>query len=86
MGLIKIFGLAGAALTAWYFLDPKNGADRRDRFSKNAKDLYDSAGKELNRVGKDVSEVVTDTVDRVTKMAEDFTSSRGSASESSAVS
>jgi hypothetical protein len=56
LGLIKTLGLAGAALTAWYFLDPKKGAQRRESFAKGAKDLYDNAGEELSRLGKNATE------------------------------
>ena len=59
-GLIKTLGLAGAALTAWYFLDPKKGAERRSNFTKSAKDIYGSASDELNRLGKDLSGSVKD--------------------------
>ena len=67
-GLIKTLGLAGAALTAWYFLDPKKGSDRRDNFMKSAKDIYDTAGGELGRLGKDLSGGLTDTLSKVGEM------------------
>ncbi len=66
-GLIKTLGLAGAALTAWYFLDPKKGAQRRDSFVKNAKDLYDTAGEELGRISKTAG----DEIGRLSKTASD---------------
>ena len=66
-GLIKTLGLAGAALTAWYFLDPKKGAQRRDSFVKNAKDLYDTAGEELGRLSKTAGE----EIGRISKTAGD---------------
>src|SRR4051812_40733802 len=67
-GLIKTLGLAGAALTAWYFLDPKKGSERRDNFMKSTKDLYDTASDELSRLGKDLASGVSDVVDRVGEM------------------
>ena len=67
-GLIKTLGLAGAALTAWYFLDPKKGPERRSNFSKSAKDLYDTASDELGRLGKDLADGVSDVAGRVGSM------------------
>jgi hypothetical protein len=67
-GLIKTLGLAGAALTAWYFLDPKRGAERRTSFVKSTKDIYSTASDELGRLGKDLASGVTDVVDRVGHM------------------
>jgi gas vesicle protein len=98
-GLIKTLGLAGAALTAWYFLDPKKGAGRRDSFVKNAKDLYDNAGDEISRLSKtagdeisrlskDLASGVSDTVGRATEAVQGFTSgiasNGGSATETAA--
>lgn len=67
-GLIKTLGLAGAALTAWYFLDPKKGSGRRDNLVKSAKDLYGTASDELGRLGKDLSTGLTDTMHKVSEM------------------
>jgi hypothetical protein len=67
-GLIKTLGVAGAALTAWYFLDPKKGAERRGNFVKSTKDLYDSASDEIGRIGKDIAGGVSDVVERVGQM------------------
>lgn len=67
-GLIKTLGLAGAAFTAWYFLDPKKGAERRTNFTKSAKDIYDTASDELGRLGKDLAGGVTDVASRVGAM------------------
>lgn len=70
-GLIKTLGLAGAALTAWYFLDPKKGPERRENFKKSAKDMYDTAGTELGRLGKDLSTGVSDTLTKVSEVTSD---------------
>jgi hypothetical protein len=67
-GLIKALGVAGAALTAWYFLDPKKGAERRGNFAKSTKDLYDSAADEIGRLGKDLAGGVSDVVSKVSEM------------------
>lgn len=67
-GLIKALGVAGAALTAWYFLDPKKGAERRGNFVKSTKDLYDSASDELGRLGKDIAGSVSGVVSKVGEM------------------
>ncbi len=67
-GIIKTLGLAGAALTAWYFLDPKKGSDRRDNFMKSAKDLYNTAGDEFGRIGKDISGGLSETLTKVSEM------------------
>lgn len=76
-GLIKTLGLAGAALTAWYFLDPKKGAERRENFKKSAKDMYDTAGSELSRLGKDLSTGVSDTLSKVSEVTSDTLSRVG---------
>lgn len=78
-GLIKTLGLAGAALTAWYFLDPKKGSERRDNFMKSAKDIYDTAGEELGRLGKDISGGLSDTLTKVTEMTGKVTEMAGMA-------
>lgn len=70
-GLIKTLGLAGAALTAWYFLDPKKGPERRESFKKSAKDMYDTAGTEIGRLGKDLSTGVSDTLTKVGEVTSD---------------
>lgn len=67
-GLIKTLGLAGAALTAWYLLDPKKGSERRSNLVKSAKDLYGTASDELGRLGKDLSSGLTDTLHKVGEM------------------
>jgi hypothetical protein len=67
-GIITTLGLAGAAFAAWYFLDGKKGAERRENFMKSTKDLYDSASDELGRLGKDIASGVSDAVDRVGEM------------------
>jgi hypothetical protein len=67
-GLIKTLGLAGAALTAWYFLDPKKGQGRRENFMKSSKDIFNTASDEITRLGKDIASGVTDAVDRVGQM------------------
>jgi len=83
-GLIKTLGLAGAALTAWYFLDPKKGSERRDNLVKSAKDLYGTASDELGRLGKDLSTGLTDTMHKVSEMTGIGASGNGSGSSSTA--
>lgn len=63
--LIKTLGVAGAALAAWYFLDPNKGAERRNKVARNARDLYDTTKDEVTRVGKDLADGVTETVKSV---------------------
>ena len=68
----KIFGLlgaAGAALTAWYFLDPKNGRQRRRRFAKGAKRAYSNAEREIRKISNDAAKGLSTAVDRTS----DFT-------------
>ncbi len=83
-GLIKTLGLAGAALTAWYFLDPKKGSERRDNFMKSAKDIYDTAGGELGRLGKDISGGLSDTLTKVTEMTGMGKSAQGESADGNA--
>jgi hypothetical protein len=71
--LLKALGLAGVAVAAYYFLEPSKGPERRQRFSKNAKDIYDNAGEELSRFGDELSSVVSDTVSKVTEVAKGLT-------------
>ena len=71
--LMKTLGLAGAAFAAWYFLDPKKGADRRDKAAKSARDLYDNLGTELSRMGSDIATGVNDAIGKVGEMAKDMT-------------
>jgi hypothetical protein len=87
-------GLAGLAIAAWFLLDPKNGARRRQQIADTAKDLYDGAGQELgrlsgefSRIRGDVMHTVSDAVSRVGEMAGigagSDTSNGGSASSTS---
>ncbi len=64
-GWMKTLGLAGAALAAWYFLDPNKGAERRNKIARDARDLYDTTKDELTRVSKDLASGVGDTVKSV---------------------
>jgi hypothetical protein len=57
--------MAGAALVAWYFLDPKKGAERRENVANKARDIYDNASEELGQLSKDLSSAVSDIYDRV---------------------
>jgi hypothetical protein len=66
-GLMKTLGLAGAALAAWYFLDPNKGADRRNRVARGARDLYDTTRDEITRVGKDLADGVSETMQSVSE-------------------
>ncbi len=65
LGIGTTIGLAGAALAAWYFLDPKKGADRRKQVSEGARDIYSNAGTELKRLGDTVAEGVSSTIDMI---------------------
>jgi hypothetical protein len=82
-GLIKTLGLAGAALTAWYFLDPKRGSERRENFVKSSKDIFSTASDELTRLGKDLASGVSDVVDRVGQMTGMSGNGTGTTAESS---
>jgi gas vesicle protein len=75
--------MAGAALAAWYFLDPKKGAERRENVANKARDMYDSASEELTRMGKDLSDTVTDLVDKVSDQVSSLTGSGSPSSSSS---
>ncbi len=73
--IIRTLGLAGAALAAWYFLDPSKGPERRQKVVKSARDAYDNLGPELTRMGNDIASGVTDTVNKVSEMARNMVSS-----------
>jgi hypothetical protein len=79
--IMKTLGLAGAAFAAWYFLDPKKGAERRDRATRSARDVYDNLGKELTRIGDEVATVAGDVVNRVGSMAGSVVEDAGTAVE-----
>ena len=64
-----IIGAAGAALTAWYFLDPKNGKKRRKKFANGAKELYGNAEKEIKKISTDAAKGISTAVDRTSELA-----------------
>jgi hypothetical protein len=66
-GWMKTLGLAGAALAAWYFLDPSKGAERRNKIAREARDIYDTTKDELGRVSKDLADGVGSTVKSVSE-------------------
>lgn len=67
--VLGILGIAGAALTAWYFLDPKNGKQRRKKFVKGAKTAYDSAEREIRKIGNEAAKGISTAVDRTSDFA-----------------
>jgi len=79
---------AGLALAAWYFLDPKKGAERRQKVTDTAREAYDSASQELNRLGKDISSMASDVADRVgsevNRVSEQFSKMTGSSNGTNA--
>lgn len=87
-GLMKTLGLAGAALAAWYFLDPKKGAERREKVAQGARETYDNLGREVTRIGQDLASGVSDTVTRISEMTglsgSDGSSDGGKSASSSA--
>jgi hypothetical protein len=73
--VLKGLGVVGAALAAWYLLEPNKGSQRRRKIATMGRDLYDGAGQELGRLGgeigrlsEDVGRGVSSIVDRVGEM------------------
>ena len=66
--VVGLLGLLGAA-TAWYFLDPKKGAARRENFSKKAKDVYSQAETQVRRFGEEASKGFSYAVDKTGELA-----------------
>lgn len=67
--VLGAIGVAGAALTAWYFLDPKNGKQRRKKFAKGAKSMYDNAEREIKKIGNEAAKGLSSAVDRTSDLA-----------------
>lgn len=67
--VLGMIGVAGAALTAWYFLDPKNGRQRRKKFAKGAKNMYSSAEREIKKIGNEAAKGLSSAVDRTSDLA-----------------
>lgn len=66
---LGLLGLVGAAATAWYFLDPRKGADRRERFATGARQMYGNTETSLRQFGTDASKTVSTAVDRAGELA-----------------
>lgn len=64
-----ILGAAGAALAAWYFLDPKNGKRRRKKFVKGAKNAYGSAEREIKKISNEAAKGISSAVDKTSELA-----------------
>ena len=67
--VLGAIGIAGAALTAWYFLDPKKGKQRRTKFAEGAKDMYNSAEREIKKIGNEAAKGISTAVDRTSDLA-----------------
>lgn len=67
--VVGILGVAGAALTAWYFLDPKNGKQRRKKFAKEAKSMYNNAEREVKKISNEAAKGLSTAVDRTSDLA-----------------
>ena len=64
-----ILGALGAAATAWYFLDPKNGKYRRKKFAKGAKKAYNEAEYQVRRISEEAAKGITTAVDKPGELA-----------------
>jgi hypothetical protein len=73
--VLKGLGVVGAAVAAWYLLEPGKGSQRRKKIATMGRDIYDGAGQELGRLGgeigrlgEDVGRGFSSIVDRVGEM------------------
>ncbi len=66
---LSTLGLAALAAALWYFLDPNQGAERRERAAQSARDAYDTAERELGRLGSEIAENLNRTAGRVSDIA-----------------
>lgn len=82
--VLGALGVAGAALTAWYFLDPKNGKQRRTKFAKDAKNAYSSAEREIKKIGNEAAKGISNAVDRTSDLARHGLERVGDASHNAA--
>lgn len=64
-----LIGLAGVALAAWYFLDPKKGKERRDKVAEGAKKAYHDAEVNVRKLSTGIASSVTTAVDRTADLA-----------------
>jgi hypothetical protein len=85
--VLKGLGVVGAALSAWYLLEPGKGSRRRRKLVRLSRDVYNGAGQELGRIGseigrigEDVGKSFTSIVDRVGEMTGLAASSEASTS------
>jgi hypothetical protein len=62
--IVGVLSGIGAALTAWYFLDPKNGPARRKRVAKEAKKTYSKAEKEVKKFSGDAKKTLNEAYDK----------------------
>ncbi|MCE2502921.1 MAG: hypothetical protein J4G05_02510 [Chlorobi bacterium] len=68
----KVVGLLsalGAAAAAWYFIDPRNGKDRRKKFVKGAKKAYSEAEYQVRRLSEEASRGLSTAVDKTGELA-----------------
>ena len=58
--VLKGLGVVGAAVAAYFLLEPRNGSRRRKKIATMGRDLYDGAGQELGRLGGEISRLSSD--------------------------
>jgi hypothetical protein len=91
--VLKGLGVVGAALAAWYLLEPKKGTQRRRRIATMGRDVYEGAGQELGRLGSEIGRLgedvgrgfssIVDRVGEMTGMSSGRSSSRSGSRRSS---
>lgn len=70
--VLKGLGVVGAAVAAYFLLEPQRGSQRRRKIATMGRDLYSGAGQELGRLGGEITRVssgvgrgLTSVVERV---------------------